>query len=188
MSRRARGLQILKTLAGIGPVHPPQRLPGSDQAHPTADHGWHRVWKFRRKILQRGIDDASKPARSQTALSGRLVNGDDPPDFQRGGSPLLSVSFLGGIAENFELGLHQLQLTTVMVFLHLAIESHHLPGLEAVAQICGVEPDTVQAASALARRHLKNGHAAGPEPPPRAYFRDHPRPFSHPPPRNTPRV
>ena len=36
VGRRARSLQVLKALAGIGPVHLPQRVPRRDQAHVAA--------------------------------------------------------------------------------------------------------------------------------------------------------
>ena len=71
-------------------------------------------------------------------------------------------ALVGGVAENFELRLHELQISAALL-LNLAVKGYKLPGLETVAQISGVEPDALQAASALAGRHLKNGHAAGAE-------------------------
>ena len=97
------------------------------------------------------------------ALAGRLVNGDDPADFERGSGLLLSpFGLLGGVAENFKLRLNKLQISTPLL-LNLSVKGHKLPRLETVLQISGVKPDALQAASALAGSHLKNGHAAGAE-------------------------
>ena len=163
VGRSAEGLQVLKALAGIGPVDLPQRVLRRDQVQVTAYGGRDRVRELGRKILQNAVDDAAEPARRQAALAGGLVNGDDAADFERRGSFLLArFSLVGGVAENFKLGLHQLQFTAALFF-HLAVKGHQLSGLEAVAQISRIEPDALQAASSLPGRHLKNGHAAGAE-------------------------
>src|SRR5689334_12397700 len=97
----------------------------------AAYRGWNRIRKLRWKILQSGMDDAAKPARREPSLTGRLVNGDDPADFQRSGGFLLRVALLGRISQDFELRLHQLQLSAAILF-HLAVKSHQLSRLEAV--------------------------------------------------------
>ena len=92
----AGGLQVRKALAGIGPVNLPQRILSRNQAHAFANHGWNWVYDFGRDILQQTVDDAAKPAWGQAALSGRLVDGDDPADFERGSGFLLSPFTLFG--------------------------------------------------------------------------------------------
>ncbi len=127
---------------------------------------------MRREILQHAVDDAPKPARSKASLAGRLVDGDDPSDFKRCGGFLLSAfSFVGRVAENFKLRLHQLQFSAALL-LHFSVQRDKLTGLEAVPQISAVEPDALQSASALAGGHLENGHAAGAEQSRGADFRD----------------
>ncbi len=161
--RGAGSLQVLKALAGIGPVDLAQGVPRRDQAQVLAHGGRYRIRELGREIFQNAVDDAPKPARGQAALAGRLVDGHDPADFERGcGFLLCAFGLVGGIAENFELRLDELQISAALL-LHLAVKGYQLSGLEAVAQIGGVEPDALQAASALAGRHLKNGHAAGAE-------------------------
>jgi len=168
----AGGLQVLKTLAGIGPVNLPQRVPRRDQAEMVTHGSWNRIGNLRREIFQYGVDDAPKPARCKPSLPGRLVNGNDPADFKRSGGFLFSpLGFVGRVAQNFELRLDQLQFPATLLF-YFAVKCYKLPGLKAVTQIRGVKPDTFQSASALAGCHLKDGHAAGAEKSRSADFRD----------------
>ena len=65
-----------------------------------------------------------------------------------------------------------MQLSAVAVLLDLAVKGHELAWFEAVAQIGAVEPGTLQTASALTGRHLKNWHAPGSEQARSPYFGD----------------
>ena len=96
------------------------------------------------------------------ALAGRFVDGNDASDLKRGGGflfGLVRAAFFVDVAENFELRLHDLQISVAILF-DLAVERDHLSRLKLVLQICGVEPQALQSAAALANRELKNRHAA----------------------------
>ena len=64
--------------------------------------------------------------------------------------------------------------------LDLAIKCEHLPRLEAVFHIRGVEPDAFQAGSPLAGGHFENRHAAGTEQRGRSHLRNHRRHLARP--------
>ena len=189
MRGRARRLQILKALARIRPVNPPQRLARRNQAHAVSHDRGNWIGNFGRKILQYVVNDAAKPARRQASLPGRFVDRNDSANFQRRRSFLRSPPlFFRRVAENLELRLHQLQLATVLVFLHLAVERDHLPGLESIAQVGGIEPDALQPGPALAGSHLENGHAASAKQARGSDFGDDGRHFSRPQFGNPPRI
>src|ERR1022692_883086 len=129
-------------------------------AHDRGD----RVWQIGREILERRVDDPTKPARSQPALSSRLINWHDTANFER--SRELLFRGVGGIVRlpnNLELRLGELEFTFPVVLLHLAIERDDLPGLKLFLKIWSIEPDALQPRPALPGGHLKDGHAAGPE-------------------------
>src|SRR5438876_7005912 len=102
------------------------------------------------------MDNPSKPARGQSPLPCRFVNGDDAANLQRLGN--LGFRFTVAFSDDLELRLHQLQLATII--LYTPVKRYHLAGLEFVFQVSGVEPNALQARATLAGGHLKNGHAA----------------------------
>ena len=164
VGRGAGRLQILNAFAGIGPVNLLQSLARRNQAQMAAHDRRDGVGQFRRKVFERGVDDAPKPARSQTALSRRLINRHDAANLKR--SRQLLVRGVGGAVrfpDNLELRLGELQFAFPVVLLYLAVERNDLPGLELVLKIRSIEPDTFQPRPALPRSHLKDGHAAGAE-------------------------
>src|SRR5208282_2399378 len=81
------------------------------------------------------------------------------------------------VTEKLELRLHDLQFA-LAIFFNLAVERHHLSGLEAALKIRGIEPDTLQASAALADRDLEDGHAARAKQSRVADFGDHRRHLS----------
>ena len=110
------------------------------------------------------MNNASKPARSEPPLPGRLVDGNDSANLQRSCGFLLGGTWRAtviGIIENFKLWLDELQLSPVLVFFYFPVEGDHLPGFESVTKISSVEPDTSQPGPALSGRHLEDGHSAG---------------------------
>src|ERR1700691_2577449 len=110
------------------------------------------------------MDGAAKPSRGQAALSDGFVNGHNPANLKRLGNLLLGGirgAFISGLAHNLKLWLNDLQFAAAAVGLHLSVKSHYLPRLEFVAEIGGVEPDTLQPRAPLPGSHLKNRHATG---------------------------
>jgi len=166
MRRRARRLQVGKTLACIGPVNFPQRFARRHQAQMCAHRGGDCIGKIRVQIFERPADNAPEPARRKLALAGRFVDRNNPSDLERGGCPFFGLFFrrpgaalFVDVTEKLELRLHDLQFA-LAIFFNLAVERHHLSGLEAALKIGGIEPDTLQASAALADRELEDGHAA----------------------------
>src|SRR4029078_10945022 len=62
MGRSAEGLQVLKALAGIGPVDLAERILWRDQAHVAANGGWDRVRELRGKNFPDAQNDAERTA------------------------------------------------------------------------------------------------------------------------------
>src|ERR1700691_257302 len=125
------------------------------------DSGRNGIGKIGAKILERPANDAPKPAGREFA--GRFVDGNDASDFERCGSFLLSfvgAAFFVDVTENLNLGLDDLKATVAVCF-DFAVEREHLSGLEAVLQIGGVEPQTLQFGASLADGELENRHATG---------------------------
>src|SRR5882757_3436731 len=123
--------------------------------------GGDRIGHIRAQVVEGPAYDATEPARSQFALSGGFVNGNDASDFERGGGFLFGIvgaTFFVDVAENFKLRLDNLELALAILF-HFAIESDELPRLETVAQISAIEPETFEPVASLAHRKLKYRHA-----------------------------
>src|SRR5450432_4651499 len=59
VSRGARRLQVLKALAGVGPVDLSQCVLRRDQAQVVAHGGWNRIRNLGSEILQHAVDDAA---------------------------------------------------------------------------------------------------------------------------------
>ncbi len=166
MSRGARGLEILNTLAGIGPVNLLQCFSGGNQAEMTANHRRDEVGQVRREVFERRMDDAAEPTRGQTALASGFVYGYDAADFERSREFLfrgIRATVVGSFPDDLALGLGELKLAAAVILLDFAVQGDNLAGLEFVAKIGGVEPDTLQSRPALPGGHLKDGHAASTE-------------------------
>ena len=149
------------------------------------------VGQIRRKILQRGVDDAPKPSGGQTALSSGLIDGHDATDFERCHQLLfrgIGAAVFSSFSNDLELRLGELEFAAAVVLLNLAVQGDDLAGLELVPQISGVEPDTLQPRPPLPGGHLKDGHSAGTEEAGGPHFSNHGSHFSSPQFRNTPRV
>ena len=113
MRRRARRLQVGEAFSGIGPMRFPQCFAHRYQAQMGAHRGGNRVGQIGIQIFQRPADNAPEPAWRKFALSGGLVDGNDPSDFERGGSflfRLVGAAFFVDVAQNLELRLHDLQI------------------------------------------------------------------------------
>jgi hypothetical protein len=163
MSRRPGRLQVREALAGIGPVHLPQSFAMGNQSHAGAHDCGNGVGRLGRQAFKGGTNHAAKPARSNSALSGGLVDRHDASDLERLTQLLIrriGGAILPGLTKNLELRLHDLQFA-VAIGLDLAVERYHLPGLELVSQVGSVEPETFHAIGPLPGGHLKDGHAAG---------------------------
>src|SRR5215470_2982912 len=134
---RAKRLQILHALAFVRPMHSAEGFARAGQLQPLS-YGWrNRLDQLRRQVLESSVDYASKPARSQPALTGRFVYGHDASDLERLRDFLFC--FVVSLADDFKLRLLQFQLTAVV--LHFSIQGHQLAGLKLIFQIGAVEPD-----------------------------------------------
>src|SRR5208282_4144797 len=163
--RRARRLQIGKTLARIRPVHLPQRFSRRHQAKMRAYRRRNGIAQIGVQILQRPADNAPEPPRRKLPLPGRFVDRNNPPNLKRGRRFFLGLirsALFVNVAKNLELRLHDLQ-STVAVLFDLAIKRHHLSGLKAVLKIGGIEPDTLQPRAPLSDRELEDRHAPSPK-------------------------
>ena len=161
--RGARLLQVHQALADLGPVRLPEGLAPLDQPHAPANRRGNGVGDFRLQVLQHAVDDAAKPARGQPSVAGAFVDGHHAPDFQRLPLVLLAAFAHGGIVQNLELRLDNLEAVALAALgnFHLAVERQQHAGAKFVAQVAAVEPQALQGVAALAHGHLKDGHAAG---------------------------
>src|SRR5579863_9374157 len=126
VSRSARGLQVLQALAGLWPMHSPECFPRRDQIQAAAHGRGNRIRQVG-EIVQRGVDHATEPPRSQPSLPDGLVNRHNPANFERGGDFLLSSverSLVTGLTHDFELRLHDLQFAAAIIRFHLSVEGN----------------------------------------------------------------
>src|SRR5450631_4811127 len=127
-----------------------------------AYRGGNWIGKLGTQIVERPTDNAPEPAGRELALAGRFVDGNNPSNLERSRCllfGLVGASLFVDVAENLELRLHDLQVPVAILF-DLAVERHHLSGLEAVLQIRGVEPQAFQLCAPLPDRQLEDWHAA----------------------------
>ena len=164
-SRSASGLQLGQALADLGPVRLPEGAAAVDQFHAAANGCGDGVGNILIEVLQHGVNDAPEPARSETAIAGGLVDGNDAADFERLQFLLFVAGRLfGGIVQDLELRLHDLEaMAAAIAGFDFAIQSDQHAGAEFVLQIGGIEPDAFERIAALADGHFEQRHAAGAE-------------------------
>ncbi len=176
--RRARALQVLEPRSGLGKMRQAKSFAPGDQVQALPDGAWNAVGQLRREVGERAMDDAAEPARAQPAIGGGFVDGHDAPDLKRLSRQVLRrllLRFRDRLGQDLELRLHQLDaMAPAAWFLHPAIESDRLSGLELISQVGGIEPYAGDGLAALAGGHLVDFDAApgGAEQAGAADFRD----------------
>src|SRR5208283_4032885 len=174
--RRARRLQVSEALADFRPVRLPESAPAIDQPHAPADRTGYRVGKILGEVLEHAVNYAAEPARGEAAIPGTFVDGNDATNFKR--MPLLFLSTAiavrrRGIVQDFELRLDDFEaVASAITRFNFAIKRHQHSGTKFVLQVRGVEPYALQRVTALANRHLEDGHSARAEQSTGAYLCD----------------
>src|SRR5271169_6048849 len=130
-------------------MHVPQRSSRGYQAEMAADSSGNRFRQIGRQIIEGSANGAPKPARGKP--SDRLIDGNNAADLQRLGGLLFRAvpTIIGGVSQDLELRLNDLQFAAALIFFHFVVQRDHLAGLELVLQVGRMEPEAAQASPPL---------------------------------------